>query len=105
MPAAGQFVVAQVVSTVALVVAIVIVVAAVLVIMAMIVVVAVIVIMAVVVIVATRDDRSSDGIENQRTRIRLVLEVEHVVERICIAVDRSGPLGRRNRAIDEAELP
>jgi hypothetical protein len=73
-----------------------------------IVVVAIVVVMAVVVTVVvavTRDDRSSDGIENERTRIRLALEVEHVIERICIPVDGSLTLGRSSRAIDEAELP
>lgn len=48
----------------------------------------VLVVVAVTVIVAaTRDDRSGDLIEDERTNIRLALEVEHVIERICIPVD------------------
>src|ERR1700730_9884106 len=58
-----------------------------------------------VVVAVTRDDRSGDRIEDERTRIRLALEVEHVIERICIPVDGSRPCGRSSRAIDEAELP
>ena len=83
----------SIVSVVALVVAIVI--------LALIVIVAIVV----TVVAATRDDRSTDCIENERTRIRLALEVEHVIERICKPVDGSRTLGRSNRAIDEAELP
>src|ERR1700723_1742575 len=82
----------SIVSVVALVVVIVIVIVAV-------------VVVVTVVVAVTRDDRSSDGIENERTRIRLALEVEHVIERICRPVDGSRTCGRRNRAINEAELP
>jgi len=53
----------------------------------------------------TLDDRSGDLIEDERTHSRLALEVEHVIERICIPVDGSRTCGRSNWAIDEAELP
>src|SRR5580700_660961 len=54
----------------------------------------------IVVIGVVIDDRSGDLIEDQRTHIRLALEVEHVVERICIPVNGSGTCRRSNRAID-----
>ena len=78
-----------------------------LVVVIVIVIVAVIVVMAIVmtVVVATRDDRSSDCIEDERTRIRLALEVEHVIERICIPVDGARTLRRSSRTIDESEIP
>ena len=53
----------------------------------------------------TLDDRSGDLIEDERTHIRIALEVEHVIERICIPVDGSRTCGRSDWAIDEAELP
>src|ERR1700681_567854 len=68
-------------------------------------VVALVVVVMTVVVAVTRDDRSGDLIEDERTRIRLALEVEHVIERICIPVDGSRTCGRSNQAIDEAELP
>ena len=44
-------------------------------------------VMGVAVIGVLIDDGAGDGIEDERTRIRLALEIEHVIERICIAVD------------------
>src|ERR1700676_2213288 len=49
---------------------------------------------AILVIGVVIDDRAGDRIEDERTRIRLVLEVEHVIERIRMPVDGSPTCGR-----------
>jgi hypothetical protein len=57
-----------------------------------------------IVIIVGLHNRSGNRIEDEAAHVRFMLEVEHAMERIGMAVDRSLAGAGRNRTVDEAEL-